>query len=223
MKKRSLTLIAPSVLSADFLRLADQIKAVERAGADWLHLDVMDGHFVPNITFGPMVVRAIRRISKLPLDTHLMIEQPERYLADFREAGSDRITVHLETCPHLHRTIEQIHDLGAKAGVTINPATPAELLEPILPFVELVLIMTVNPGFGGQTFIGQMLDKIQFVRSMIDGINPKVLLEVDGGVGPDNAGLLVDSGANVLVAGNSIFGEGNPAIALKRLLRSVGR
>lgn len=213
--------IAPSILSADFSRLRDQINEVVKAGADWLHLDVMDGHFVPNITFGPLVVKAIRSVTKLTLDTHLMIEHPERYLGEFVKAGSDRITVHVETCPHLHRTVHQIKELGAKAGVTLNPSTPAATLREVLPYVDLILVMTVNPGFGGQRFISSMFDKIREVREMIDGSNPSILLEVDGGVGPQNAADLVRAGANVLVAGNSIFGGKNIAKSLKELRKQA--
>ncbi len=214
-------LIAPSILSADFRRLEDQIHEVERAGADWLHLDVMDGHFVPNITFGPILVKSIRSVTRLPLDTHLMVERPERFLRDFRDAGTDRITVHVETCPHLHRTIHQIKELGLKAGVTLNPATFVSTLEEILPSVDLVLVMTVNPGFGGQEFISSMIEKIQKVREMIDRINPEVLLQVDGGVSVHNASLLVKAGVNVLVAGNSIFGQQNVGKALKDLRKAA--
>lgn len=214
-------LIAPSILSADFRHLERQIQEVTRAGADWLHLDIMDGHFVPNITFGPMVVKTIRSISKLPLDTHLMIEQPENYLEDFKNAGANRITVHVETCPHLHRTIHQIKELGLKAGVTLNPATPAATLAEILPFVDLVLVMTVNPGFGGQKFIASMIDKIREVRGMIDQVNSRIFLEVDGGVSEKNAADLVRAGANVLVAGNSIFGSTNVAKSLKNIRKKA--
>ncbi len=214
-------LIAPSILSADFHRLEEQIHEVENAGADWLHLDVMDGHFVPNITFGPLLVKSIRSVTRLPLDTHLMIERPEKFLKDFADAGTDRITVHVETCPHLHRTIHQIKELGLKAGVTLNPATFVSTLEEILPSVDLVLVMTVNPGFGGQEFITSMIEKIQKVREMIDRINPEVLLQVDGGVSVQNASLLVKAGANVLVAGNSIFGQQNVGKALQNLRKTA--
>ena len=214
-------LIAPSILSADFRRLEEQIRLVERAGADWLHLDVMDGHFVPNITFGPLVVRAIHTVTRLPLDTHLMIERPERFLQDFRDAGTKRITVHVETCPHLHRTIHQIKELGLKAGVSLNPATSVVALEEILSYVDLVLVMTVNPGFGGQVFIAPMVDKIEKIREMLDRVNPKALLQVDGGVSTKNASLLTRVGANVLVAGNSIFGQPDVGKALKALRKAA--
>lgn len=213
--------ITPSILSADFRHLEGQIHQVEHAGADWLHLDVMDGHFVPNITFGPMVVKAIRSVTKLPLDAHLMIERPEKFLADFRDAGTDRITVHVETCPHLHRVIHQIKELGMKAGVTLNPATPVSSLIEILPYVDLVLVMTVNPGFGGQEFISSMVDKVRAVREMIDGVNPAILLQVDGGISAKNASELARAGANVFVAGYSIFRQRDIGKALKDLRKAA--
>ncbi len=214
-------IIAPSILSADFRKLEDQIRKVERAGADWLHLDVMDGHFVPNITFGPMVVRAIRAVTRLPLDAHLMIQNPECFLEDFRNAGTHRITVHVETCSHLHRTIQQIKELGMKAGATLNPATSASAIEEILPYVDLVLVMTVNPGFGSQTFIPSMVEKVRQVHAMIERVNPKILLQVDGGVSVKNASSLVIAGVNVLVAGNSIFGQPNVVKALQALRKAA--
>lgn len=198
--------IAPSILSADFARLGAEVAEADSAGADYIHVDVMDGHFVPNITMGPLVVKAIRRVTKLTLDVHLMIEAPERYLADFAAAGANILTVHVETCPHLHRTVQQIKELGCRAGVTLNPATPAASLQEILPYVDLVLVMTVNPGFGGQRYIPTMDDKIRQVRGMLDGSGLRAELEVDGGIGPETAARVVQAGANVLVAGSAIFG-----------------
>lgn len=196
---------APSILSADFARLGEQVKAAEVAGVDYIHVDVMDGHFVPNITIGPLVVQALRPVTDLPLDVHLMIEKPERYLADFVKAGADILTVHVETCPHLHRTIQQIKELGIKAGVTLNPATPLSTLEEILPDVDLVLIMSVNPGFGGQSYIPASTPKIARLRRMLDEIGSTADLEVDGGVNPATIAEVVAAGANVLVAGSAIF------------------
>jgi ribulose-phosphate 3-epimerase len=209
--------IAPSILSADFSRLGQQVAEAEGAGADYIHVDVMDGHFVPNISMGPVVVRAVRRVTHLPLDTHLMIESPERYLADFCAAGADILTVHVETCPHLHRTVQQIRELGCRAGVTLNPATPVGSLEEILPYVDLVLVMTVNPGFGGQVLIPAMLSKVQRVRAMLDAIESPAEVEVDGGIDPENALLLVRAGADVLVAGSAVFAEDGIAEAIGRL------
>ncbi len=197
--------IAPSILAADFARLGEQIAQAEAAGADYIHVDVMDGHFVPNLTVGPLVIEAVRRATRLPLDVHLMIEQPERYLADFRAAGADILTVHVETCPHLHRTVQRIKELGGRAGVTLNPATPAASLGEILPDVDLVLVMTVNPGFGGQAFIPGMVSKIGRVRAMLDEIGSQAELEVDGGISPATAPLVARAGADVLVAGVAIF------------------
>jgi len=197
--------IAPSILAADFLRLGAEVAEAEAAGADYIHVDVMDGHFVPNITMGPPVVRAVRRATDLPLDVHLMIEAPERYLANFAEAGASILTVHVETCPHLHRTVEQIKELGCRAGVTLNPATPAASLREILRFADLVLVMTVNPGFGGQHYIEGIEIKIGQVRAMLDGGGLQAELEVDGGIGPDTAARVVRAGADVLVAGSAIF------------------
>ncbi|HMQ51201.1 MAG TPA: ribulose-phosphate 3-epimerase [Anaerolineae bacterium] len=196
---------APSILSADFARLGEQVKAAEVAGVDYIHVDVMDGHFVPNITIGPLVVQALRPVTDLPLDVHLMIEKPERYLADFVKAGADILTVHVETCPHLHRTIQQIKELGIKAGVTLNPATPLSTLEEVLPDVDLVLIMSVNPGFGGQSYIPASTPKIARLRRMLDEIGSTADLEVDGGVNPATIAEVVAAGANVLVAGSAIF------------------
>jgi ribulose-phosphate 3-epimerase len=197
--------LAPSILSADFARLGEQIDEVVRAGADYIHVDVMDGHFVPNITIGAPVVASIRPITSLPLDVHLMIEHPERYISQFVQAGADIITVHVEACPHLRKTIRLIKELGVKAGVSLNPATPVSAVEEFLPHVDLVLIMSVNPGFGGQSFIPETLPKIANMRKILDKRNLNTELEVDGGINADNAPDIVKAGANVLVAGNSIF------------------
>ena len=213
--------IAPSILSADFRNLERQVKLVEQGGADWIHLDVMDGHFVPNLTFGPMIVKAIRSLTKLPLDTHLMIDNPEDYLEDYQKAGSVQLTVHVETCVHLHRTIQRIKQLGMKAGVTLNPSTPHSALKEILPYVDLVLVMTVNPGFGGQRFIRSMLKKVQEVSKMIAQVNSKIYLEVDGGIDDTNAAELVKAGANVLVAGHSIFSKKSIPEAIRNLRKSA--
>ncbi|SEN15916.1 ribulose-phosphate 3-epimerase [Lihuaxuella thermophila] len=202
--------IAPSILSADFSRLGEEIADVERAGADWIHVDVMDGHFVPNITLGPLIVESIRPHTGLPLDVHLMIEEPDRYIEAFAKSGADLISVHQEACPHLHRTVHLIKEQGVKAGVVINPATPVSLIEPILPDVDLVLLMTVNPGFGGQTFIRSVLHKIRQVRGLLDaqGLS-HVEIEVDGGINVNTAADVAASGATVLVAGSAIFGTEN--------------
>ncbi|MCX5839878.1 MAG: ribulose-phosphate 3-epimerase [Deltaproteobacteria bacterium] len=202
-------IIAPSILSADFSALGEEIAAVEAAGADWIHIDVMDGHFVPNSTIGPGVVKSLRKMSVLPFDVHLMIENPEQYIQPFAEAGSDRITVHMEALIHLHRTVSQIKELGLKAGVSLNPATPLSFVESILTDIDLLLIMTVNPGFGGQQFIKTMLPKIRQARELIDRFAPAVLLEVDGGVTLTNMPAILKAGADVFVAGASIFGSGN--------------
>ena len=197
--------LAPSILAADFARLGEHVKEVEKAGADRIHIDVMDGHFVPNITMGPIVVRALRPVTRLPLETHLMIEEPDRFLEAFAEAGSDSLLVHVENAVNLHRTVQRIKALGKRAGVVVNPATPASAIEEILPDVSLVLVMTVNPGFGGQTFIHSTLGKIRKVRQMIDRINPTCELEVDGGIDATSAPLAVKAGASVLVAGSAVF------------------
>ena len=202
-------IIAPSILSADFSVLGEEIAAVEAAGADWIHIDVMDGHFVPNITMGPGVVKSLRKMTVLPFDVHLMIENPEQYIQPFAEAGSDRITVHMEALIHLHRTVSQIKELGLKAGVSLNPATPLSFVESILTDIDLLLIMTVNPGFGGQQFIKTMLPKIRQARELIDRFAPAVLLEVDGGVTLTNLPAILKAGADVFVAGASIFGSDN--------------
>lgn len=206
-------IIAPSILSADFARLGEQVRQAVEAGARYIHVDVMDGHFVPNITIGPLVVKALRPLAtelNAVLDVHLMIANPDRYIVDFAEAGADIITVHVEACPHLHRTIQAIHEQGVKAGVTLNPATPLVTLEEILPDVELVLIMSVNPGFGGQSYIPASTDKIRRLRQMLDAIGSTADLEVDGGIKPHNAAEIVAAGANVLVAGSAVFNDKQP-------------
>lgn len=199
--------VAPSILSADFGRLADEVKAVEAAGADWIHVDVMDGRFVPNITIGPVVVEAVRRATKLPLDVHLMIVEPDKYLDDFAKAGASVLTVHVEACPHLHRTLQHIRSLGVKPSVVLNPATSLSAIEEALPFVEMVLVMSVNPGFGGQSFIPEAVGKVRRLRQMIDKAGLRVDIEVDGGVNPQTARQVVEAGANVLVAGSAVFGS----------------
>jgi ribulose-phosphate 3-epimerase len=212
--------IASSILAADFTRLGEQVKEAEAAGADWIHVDVMDGHFVPNISIGPLVVKALRPVTRLTLDVHLMIEKPERYLKAFAQAGADRITVHVETCPHLHRTIQQIRELGCKPGVTLNPATPLTALEMVLAEVDLVLIMSVNPGFGGQKYIPGSTQKIARLRNMLDAIGSQAELEVDGGINVDTIAEAVQAGATVLVAGSAIFNERVSVAEAMQQLRS---
>jgi ribulose-phosphate 3-epimerase len=198
--------IAPSILSADFARLGDEVAAIAAGGADYVHVDVMDGHFVPNITIGPLVVEAVRRVTDLPLDVHLMIERPDQYIPAFAAAGADIITVHYEATAHLHRTVQLIHGQGKKAGVSINPATPVSCLDVILDELDLVLVMTVNPGFGGQSFIPACLPKIEALRQEIERRGCAVELEVDGGVKPDNIARIAAAGADVMVAGSAVFG-----------------
>jgi ribulose-phosphate 3-epimerase len=210
-------LIAPSILSADFARLGDEVAALERAGADWVHVDVMDGRFVPNMTIGPLVVKALRRATKLPLDVHLMIVQPERYVEAFAEAGADSITVHAEACTHLHRTLQQIRSLGKRSGVSLNPHTPEEVLRYVLELTDLVLVMSVNPGFGGQDFIPAVLPKLRNVRSMIQASGRPIHLEVDGGVKPGIARQVIQAGADVLVAGSAVFGAKDYGEAIRAL------
>jgi ribulose-phosphate 3-epimerase len=209
--------IAPSLLAADFSDLKQQISLVEHAGADWLHLDVMDGHFVPNITFGPPVIRSLRKLTKLPFDTHLMIEDADRFVEGFKKAGSDIITVHMEACRHLNRTVQHIKDLGAMAGVCINPSTPVSHLRNIVKFVDLILIMSVNPGFGGQSFIAGSNERLREAADLIKQAKPEVYLEVDGGIDAATVEGAVNAGANVLVAGNFVFGSGDISTAMRTL------
>jgi ribulose-phosphate 3-epimerase len=218
---RPRTRIAPSILAADFGRLAAEVRAVEQAGADWIHVDVMDGHFVPNLTIGPVVVQAVRAATRLPLDVHLMIEEPERYIDAYAAAGATTLGVHVETCPHLHRTLAQIREAGARASVVLNPATPAQLIEPVLEDVDQVLVMTVNPGFGGQKFIESMLGKIAWLRRTFDERALDADLEVDGGIGPGTAARAARAGANVFVAGTAIFGAPDYAEAIAALRREI--
>jgi len=209
--------IAPSILSADFMKLGDEIMAAEAAGVDLLHLDVMDGHFVPNITIGPSIVEAIRRITKLPLDVHLMIEDPDKFLIDFIRAGSDYITVHVEASVHLHRTIQQIRQSGVKAGVSLNPATSLSALDHILEDLDIVLLMSVNPGFGGQEFIPSVFDKVSMLKSTIKESGLKTLIEVDGGIKLDNARNIAYAGADILVMGSAFFSSGNYNDFMKKM------
>ena len=203
--------IAPSILAADFSRLGEEIVRLEAAGADIIHLDIMDGHFVPNITIGPSVIKALRPLTKLPFDVHLMIDNPDRYIDDFIDAGADILTVHVEACPHLHRTIQKIHQRGIKAAVALNPATSLSTIEWILKDLDMVLIMTVNPGFGGQSFIEPMIQKVKELRKLADSAGKDLNIEVDGGIGPDNIGLITDAGANIIVAGSAVFKTGDVA------------
>ena len=201
--------ITPSILSADFARLGEEVQAVDKAGADWIHIDVMDGHFVPNITIGPDIVRARRPHSDLPFDVHLMISPVDPYLATFAQAGSDTLTVHAESGAHLHRTIQQIKALGKKAGVALNPGTPPQAVQPLLGELDLILVMTVNPGFGGQSFISSQIDKIKELRARIDASGRAIDLQVDGGINRSNAARAIAAGADVLVAGSATFADGN--------------
>jgi ribulose-phosphate 3-epimerase len=211
------TLVAPSFLSADFLHLADEVIKYNGSSADWFHLDVMDGTFVPNISFGIPVIAHIKKISAKPLDVHLMIQSPEHHIAAFRHAGADHISVHAEACTHLHRTIQQIKETGAKAGVALNPHTPVTILEHLLMDIDIIVLMSVNPGFGGQPFIYGTLAKIRKLRSMLDEVNSPALIEIDGGVGMQNAEAIIKAGADVLVAGNSVFRSPNPLATIDEL------
>ena len=213
--------IAPSILSADFALLAAELASVEAGGADWIHVDVMDGRFVPNITLGPMIVEAVRRSTSLPLDVHLMIVEPERYVSDFARAGAATIGIHVETCPHLHRSLAQIREAGARASVVLNPSTPASSVEPVLGDVDQVLVMTVNPGFGGQKFIASMLGKIETLPRWIDERGLDVSLEVDGGIGPETIALAARAGADVFVAGSAVFGARDRGEAIAALRRAA--
>ncbi|HYA42204.1 MAG TPA: ribulose-phosphate 3-epimerase [Syntrophobacteraceae bacterium] len=215
-------LLSASILSANFGCLAEEVKAVEAAGADWIHVDVMDGHFVPNITIGPYMVKALSEVTSLPLDVHLMIEKPGRYLEDFVKAGAGWLGVHAETCEHLHREIQRIKELGVKAAVALNPATPLCAIETVLPDVDMVLLMTVNPGFGGQAFIANVLPKIRQCRKMIDDAHLAALLQVDGGVNPETAGKLSAAGVDVFVAGSAIF-RGDYAENIRNLKAAMNR
>jgi ribulose-phosphate 3-epimerase len=212
-----MTKIAPSILSADFMRLGDEVRAARSAGADMLHLDVMDGHFVPNMTIGPFIVEAIRKNTDLPLDVHLMIEEPDRYLQDFINAGADYLTVHAEATLHLHRTVHWIRENGVKAGVSLNPATPVVDLENIIADVDLILIMSVNPGFGGQSFIPRALDKVKAVKKLLLENSAPALIEVDGGIKLENAREVTDAGADILVMGSGFFHAGDYGDLMKRL------
>ncbi len=214
--------IAPSILSADFAHLADEVQAVEEAGADILHIDVMDGHFVPNFTIRPPIVAALKKVARLPLDVHLMMTNPDDFIPEFADAGSNYLTVHVETCPHLHRTIQSIKECGVKAGVTLNPATPISSVEAILPDVDLLLIMSVNPGFGGQKFIPFVMEKIKSARRMIDANKLKVELEVDGGLKVDNVGEISSAGADIFVAGSAIFESPDYKDTIAKMRRAVG-
>ncbi len=210
-------LISPSILSADFARIADGVHQIEAAGADWVHVDVMDGHFVPNLTVGPPMVEALRKVTTLPLDVHLMMTNPDEFIPEFAKAGADILTVHVETCPHLHRTVQSIKEHGMKAGVSLNPATSAGTLEQILSDVDLILVMSVNPGFGGQKFIDSTLDKIRQIRAMISASKRSPYLEVDGGITVKNVDSVLKAGANVLVAGSAIFGSDNMSDTIRQL------
>ncbi|HBZ10399.1 MAG TPA: ribulose-phosphate 3-epimerase [Bacillus bacterium] len=215
--------IAPSILAADFLKLGNEIKEVEAGGADYIHIDVMDGHFVPNITMGPGTVAAIKSVTDLPLDVHLMIENPHLYIEDFAKAGADYLTIHVETDPHLHRTLQEIKKHGVKAGVVLNPATPAESIQYLLEDIDMVLLMTVNPGFGGQSFIESVLPKITEIKKMADERGLDLEIEVDGGIHPETARLCKEAGANVFVAGSFIFNQPDRTKAIEDIRKQLGQ
>ena len=214
-------LIAPSILSADFSKLGEELRAVEAAGADWIHVDVMDGHFVPNITMGPFIVEAVRRVTELPIDVHLMIENPDRYISDFAKAGASLISIQVEACIHLNRTVQMIKETGIQAGVVLNPSTPVASVRWILPYIDFVLIMSVNPGFGGQHFIPNSLDKIRAMRKLIDELDLPTLIQVDGGVNSKTIQAVASSGANVFVAGSAIFGSEDYSQTIKQLKKLI--
>ena len=215
-------MIAPSILSADFSRLGDEVRAVEAAGAEVIHVDVMDGRFVPNITIGPLVVEAVRRVTDLPVDVHLMIADPDRYVKDFADAGADWITVHVEACLHLHRTLNYIRGLGKKAGAVLNPATSLSTLEYVLEELDLVMLMSVNPGFGGQSFIESTLDKTRKLRAMFDKVNPEAGIEIDGGISPKTIARVAEAGANIFVAGSAIYGQDDYAAEIREMKELAG-
>jgi len=214
-------LIAPSILSADFSKLGEEIRAVEQAGADWIHVDVMDGHFVPNITMGPLVVEAVRRITSLPIDVHLMIEQPERYVPDFASAGATYISVQVEACRHLNRTIQMIREAGARPGAVLNPSTPLDAIDWVLAYIDFVLIMSVNPGFGGQSFIPNSLDKVKQLKRLLQDAGSSVLIQIDGGVNAGNIAEISQAGADVFVAGSAIFGSEDYAQTMESFRRNL--
>ena len=214
-------LIAPSIIASDFTHLADEISVIESAGADWLHMDIMDGHFVPTITVGPLFVQACKRATKLPIDAHLMISDPDQYLEVFAKAGANNITVHVETCPNLPQTIQKIKSLGCTAGVTLNPATPASALDSVLPLVDLVLVMSVKPGYSGQSFMPEMISKVEEIRNKLNALRSNAYLEVDGGISAETLPLMYKAGANVFVAGSAVFGHPQGAGEGIRVLRDV--
>ena len=216
-------MIAPSILSADFSRLGEEVRAVEAAGADVIHVDVMDGHFVPNITIGPLVVKAVRAVTSLPVDVHLMITNPDRYLQDFIDAGADWVTVHVEACVHLHRTLTYIRSQGKKAGAVLNPATSLSTLDYVLEEVDLVMLMSVNPGFGGQSFIESTLAKTSKLRQMLDAVNPSAGIEIDGGVSPATIGRIASAGANIFVAGSAIYGQNDYPSVIRAMKEQAGQ